>query len=263
LSRLLSAHGELTYHAALLAALFLATVFILGQWQRTLLNFISELLSPIIAVIATVSAIAAVTSIGVKRNRLSMVWFSLMLGLVVWFLSEIAWTIYPVIFQISTPTPSIADVFGLVGYVPILLGLGLQAWPFRENFRTKTMVSAIAITLGIGLLALIVLMQAIASGPQGMLAVIVGYAYPILDFATLAVAVPTLLLFWKGTFWRPFLFLVLGILFALSAHMISAWATSNGSYYPGHPLELLFDWGYLSAALGFYLMRKKIRGMSI
>ena len=45
--------------------------------------------------------------------------------------------------------------------------------------------------------------------------------------------------------------------------MLSAWATSNGSYYSGHPLDLLFDWGYLSAALGFYLMRKKMEGRSL
>lgn len=259
--RLFSARGA--YRVALLTALFLAGVFIFGQWQPGLLSLISELLSPIIAVVAVVSAVSAVTRIGVRRNPLSVVWFCLMLGVVLWFFSEVGWAIYPLILGVSTPFPSIADVFGLTGYAPILMGLGLQAWPFGEDFRTKRMLSAILVTLAGGLLALTVLMQIIASREEGLLALMVDYAYPILDFATLTVAVPILLAFRRGTFWRPFLFLVLGLVLALSAHMLSAWATSNGSYYPGYPLELLFDWGYLSAALGFYLMRKKIEERSL
>ena len=256
--RLVSVGGGSAYRIALLTAFILAGVFILGQWQRTLLGFVSDLLSPIIAIIAVVSAVAAVTRIGVRGNRLGAIWFTLMLGVVLWFLSEVVWAIYPLILRASAPFPSIADVFGLLGYVPILIGLGLQAWPFGENFRTKSILSAIFVTLATGLLALIVLMQAISSRQEYVLALIVDYAYPILDFVALTVAVPILLVFRRGTFWKPFIFLVLGLILALSAHMISAWATSNGSYYSGHPLELLFDWGYLSAALGFYLMRMKI-----
>jgi hypothetical protein len=187
LSRLYTVRAASPYYTVLLAACLLASIFILGQWQRNLLSLISELLSPTIAIIAVVSAVMAVAAIGVRGSRLAVVWFSLMLGVVLWFLSEVAWALYPLILRMSTPFPSIADAFGLIGYVPIL----------------------------------------------------------------------------SGTFWRPFLFLVLGLVLALSAHMLSAWATSNGSYYPGHPLELLFDWGYLSAALGFYLMRKKMKEGSL
>ena len=262
MSRPLLVRGGSAYYIALVAALFLAGVFIFGQWQRSLLGFISDLLGPIIAFVAVVSAVTAVAVIGVRENRVAVVWFSLMLGVVLWFVSEVVWAIYPLILGVSTPFPSVADVFGLIGYVPILIGLGLQAWPFGENFRTKRMLSAILVTIGGGLLALIVLTQAISS-QEGLLALTVDYAYPILDFATLTVAVPVLLVLRRGTFWRPFLFLVFGLVLALSAHMLSAWATSNGSYYSGHPLELLFDWGYLSAALGFYLMRKKMEGGSL
>lgn len=262
MSRLLLVRGESAYYITLLAALFLASVFIFGQWERSLLSFISDLLSPIIAIVAVVSAVTAVAVIGVRGSRLAVIWFSLMLGVVLWFVSEVVWAIYPVILGVSTPFPSIADVFGLIGYAPILIGLVLQAWPFGENYRTKKMLSAILVTIGGGLLALIALTQAISS-QEGLLALIVNYAYPILDFITLTVAVPVLLVLRRGTFWRPFLFLVLGLVLALSAHMLSAWATSNGSYYSGHPLELLFDWGYLSAALGFYLMRKKMGERSL
>jgi hypothetical protein len=263
LSRLYTVRAASPYYTVLLAACLLASIFILGQWQRNLLSLISELLSPTIAIIAVVSAVMAVAAIGVRGSRLAVVWFSLMLGVVLWFLSEVAWALYPLILRMSTPFPSIADAFGLIGYVPILIGLLLQAWPFGENFRTRRMLSAILVTLGAGLLALILLTREVPFGTLGLPALIVDHAYPVLDFLTLAIAVPVLLILLSGTFWRPFLFLVLGLVLALSAHMLSAWATSNGSYYPGHPLELLFDWGYLSAALGFYLMRKKMKEGSL
>jgi hypothetical protein len=263
LSRLYSIRAASPYYVVLLATCLLACVFIFGQWQRNLLSFISELLSPIIAILAVVSAVMAVAVIGVRGNRLALVWFSLMLGVVIWFLSEVVWAVYPLVLGVPTPFPSIADVFGLVGYAPILVGLVLQTWPLRESFRTKRMLSVVLVTLGSAFLGLITLMQAIPSSQQGSLTLVVDYAYPILDFATLAVAVPVLLILLKGTFWRPFEFLVLGLALALTAHMLSAWTTSNGSYYPGHPLELLFDWGYLSAALGFFLMRQKMKERSL
>ena len=240
----------------------MAGVFIFGQWQRSLLGFIPRFaLAHYCIRSSCFGGVGRCCDWREKRNRLAVVWFSLMLGVVLWFVSEVVWAIYPVILG-DHLFPLVADVFGLIGYAPILIGLGLQAWPFGENFRTKRMLSAILVTIGGGLLALIVLTQAISS-QEGLLALIVDYAYPILDCVTLTVAVPVLLVLRRGTFWRPFLFLVLGLVLAVSAHMLSAWATSNGSYYSGHPLELLFDWGYLSAALGFYLMRKKMGARSL
>lgn len=246
------------YYAALLAALFLAGVFVIGQSQRSLLNFISELLSPTIAAVAVVSGVLTVAKIGVRRNdRLSIIWFSFMAGVGSWFLSQVVGAMYLTIFGIPPPIPSLADVFDLSGYAPILIGLGLQVWPFREALRTKRILVADIIVLTGGLLALAFLTQIIVPSGVGFWVFIMSYGYPVLDIVTLMIAVPILLVFRRGTFWTPFLFLVLGFIFALSADLLFAWAASNGTYYSGHPIDLLYDWGFLSAALGFYLMRKK------
>jgi hypothetical protein len=221
------------------------------------LGTVSDVLSPAVASVALFTAILAARKIGVRRNgRLSSIWFSLVLGVFLWFLSEVAWSVYPLVLQISTPYPSVADAFGITGYFPILVGLALQVSPFREAFEARRVLLALFIVAVFGLLGLSFLLPLVAVG-ETFPVLVVSCAYPVLDVIALSVAIPTLLVFAKGTFWKPFLFLVLGIVLALFAHLLSAWTTSNGTYYSGHPLELLFDWGYLSAALGFYEMRKK------
>jgi hypothetical protein len=257
-SRLLLGRDAWTaYRLTSIAVLVVGAAFIFGQFYRPVLGTVSDILSPTIASVTFLIAMLTARKIGVRRNgRLSTVWFSLMLGVFLWFLSEVAWAIYPLVLQISTPYPSVADAFGIVGYFPILVGLALQVSPFREAFEARQVLLVLFVVAAFGLLGLSFLLPVVAVG-ETFPVLVVSSAYPVLDVIALSVAIPTLLVFAKGTFWKPFLFLVLGIVLALSAHLLSAWTTSNGTYYSGHPLELLFDWGYLSAALGFYEMRKK------
>jgi hypothetical protein len=254
---LLALGASAAYPLTLVAAFVVGATFIFGQFDRPVLGTVSDILSPTFASVTFLTAVLTAKKIGVRRNgRLSTVWFSLMLGVFLWFLSEVAWAIYPLVLQISTPYPSVADVFGIVGYIPILVGLALQMSPFREAFEARHILFVLFIVAALGLLGLSFLLPVVAVG-ETFPVLVVSSAYPVLDVVALSVAIPTLLVFAKGTFWKPFLFLVLGIVLALSAHLLSAWTTSNGTYYSGQPLELLFDWGYLSAALGFYEMRKK------
>ncbi|MEM3140892.1 MAG: hypothetical protein QXH15_05485, partial [Nitrososphaerota archaeon] len=44
-------------------------------------------------------------------------------GLFLWFIGELAWTLYVLWFSIEIPFPSIADVFYLAGYIPLFMGL--------------------------------------------------------------------------------------------------------------------------------------------
>jgi hypothetical protein len=88
-------------------------------------------------------------------------------------------------------------------------------------------------------------------------------AYSTLDVIALAIAIPAFVIFMKGTFWRPFLVLVFGVILALVAQVLFAIAAMNGTYYPGHVSDLIYDWGFLSAALGFYLRRKQFLAKSV
>jgi hypothetical protein len=249
-----------SYHSTLSVALALAAVFLFGQLDRNLLAQISDYLTPVLALIAL--SMAASNVEGVRgNNRLSVIWFSFMLTLLLWFLAEVAWTIYPLVLGLPTPYPSIADVFGLAGYVPVMFGLLVLVWPFKEVFASWKLRGALLLVL-VSLTVLVALIPRVFHQMQ-LPALLVGLAYPILDVVTLAIAIPALVMFMKGTFWRPLLFLTVGLILALVAHVLSGITALNGTYYSGHPLELVYDWAYLSAVLGFYLRRKQVLTKSV
>jgi hypothetical protein len=251
-----------SYHSTLLVALVLAALFLFGQLNRNLLATVSDYLSPILALTALAIAALNVAKVGVRRNdRLSVVWFSVMLTLLLWSLAEVAWSFYPLALGIPTPNPSIADVFGLAGYLPVMFGLLLLVWPFKDAFMSKKLGGILLLVLvssGVILTALLLMTY-----QMPLLALLINLAYPILDIIGLAIAIPALVIFMKGTFWRPFMFLAIGLILALVAHVISGMTALNGTYYSGHPVELIFDWGYLCAALGFYLRRKQFLAKSL
>jgi hypothetical protein len=238
------------------AVLVIYTIF---QWAVGGISLVSILLLPILSITAVVSAIMAVAVTGVRRSRLSIVWFSFMVGLLLWFLSEVVWAIYPLILKMPLPAPSAADILGLGGYVPVLFGLGVQVWPYRENLLSKRILLAVLATIVLALLAFSALIPAVLSTGGGSWALIKSFTYPVFDLTTLVLAVPILILFSSGTFWRPFLFLVFGLVLGLTGHLLTSLAELRGVYSPGNPIDLLLVWAYFSAALGFYLMRKKMK----
>jgi hypothetical protein len=251
------------YYVILVADLLLAAAYTLAQMRPSLPPLVSGVTLPVVSIAALVFAILNTSAIGISRNRNSIVWLSFTLGLVGWFLSELAWVLYPLILAAPTPTPSIADVFGIGAYGPVLFGLGLQAWPFGENFRTRPILVATLGAIAVGIAVFDALIPSILSMRGGGLSVLVDCTYATLDIVTLIISVPTLLVFRSGTWWRPFLVLSSGLVLALSGHLLTAWTDLNGSYYPGHPLDLLFAWGFLSASLGFYLMWKKTKARAL
>lgn len=239
------------YHSTLSVALVVTALSLFGQLNRNSLAHITNYLTPVLALAALALAVLNVANVGLRRNdRLSVVWFSFMLTLVLWFLSEVALSFYPLVLII--PYVAFADVFGLAGYLPIMFGLLVLVWPFKGIFASKK--SGGAILLVGSSAVLITLLPMFVPQPGGTL---VNLAYPILDVVALAIAVPALMIFLKGTFWRPFLILVVGLILALGAHVLFAVTDLNGTYSAGYPLDLIYDWGFLLAALGFYLRRKQ------
>lgn len=76
--------------------------------------------------------------------------------------------------------------------------------------------------------------------------------YLVFDLSLFCIIVPVASLFARGTFWRPFLLVMLGFILNLVGDAVYAWANLVGTYYAAHPLNLLYHWSYLLVVLGFY-----------
>ena len=231
----------------------LAVIYAYGQSNLNFIGTFSNAISPFEACAAfAMAALLYKAQSGARGGGMSRAYLSYSLGLLCWVLGESTWTLYSVLLQARVPFPSLADLFWLVGYIPLLLALLWQAWPFRDWFNPR---KRIMLSLGTCVMAAVILTQTvpfILRQNENALATIVGVAYPILDTLLLSVAIPVFILFRRGTYWRPMLFVLLGIMFQLIGDLLFAQSALSGSYYPGSPADLIFDFSYLLLALGFY-----------
>ena len=249
----------------LIAAAVIGVVYMLTQADRPLLYQLSNGLPPILAFVAFAMAAAGLIRNGVRKgDRISTVWFGYSIGILFWFLGESTWAIYALWFSNPDPFPSIADVFWLAGYVPLIFAILIMAWPFRDFLASRKMLTVILTTLvSAGLLLAILIPTTYASLGNDFVSVVVGLSYPLLDVGLLAIALPVLFLYGRGTFWRPFLFITVGLILTFIGDILFGWTSLNGTYYDGSFLELFFHWSYLALAYGFYLRFKWGMGTSM
>lgn len=239
-------------------------MYLFNQSNANLLDISAAVSLLIFSGTFAVSALT-VAQIGVRRNdRISIFWFSCMLGLFLWFLSEVTMVYYALVPGVLPPTPSLVDAFALVAYFPVMIGLLFQLWPFGSQALAERKAKIGLVVLGIvSVVTIYLLLPAIFLSQQGSAFVFVNLAYPILDLVTLFFAVPAFVMFGRGTFWRPALFLLIGLALSSAADIYTTYASLLGTYYVGHPVELVFDFGSISVALGFYLRRKQFLTKSI
>lgn len=187
------------------------------------------------------------------------------MGMVLWFMGETTWAIYSLVLAVPVRYPSLVNMFWLVGvagilwlvgYAPMLVALLLQLWPFREAFSRGRFAVMLALIVALMALVLAILVPPLMKREEGIATSLVSLAYPLLDVLVLGVALFSFVFFMKGTLWRPILFVMAGIILAISADILFSLAFLEGTYYSGHPLELLFDWSYLAFGLGFYVQLK-------
>jgi len=250
----------------LASAVLIGIVYALAQPDQRFLYALSNGLPPILAFVASAIAIGGLIRNRVSlRNRVSSVWLGYSLGVLLWFLGESTWAAYALWYSVPTPFPSLADAFWLAGYVPLLCAIVMQSWPFREFLSSRKMltISSIIFVLAIILLSALIPTTYASEIGQDLVAVVVSVAYPLLDVVLLVVALPILFLFGRGTFWRPFLFVTIGLILTFLGDISFSWATLTGVYYDGSYLELLFHWSYLTLSYGFYLRLRSGSGANM
>lgn len=248
-----SGQGWKTEYTVITLAVLLALVYVYGQSHLEFIAFFSNAITPFEAFAAfATAAVLFQAHRGQKGGGMSRVYGLYSLGMLFWLIAECIWTLYALVFLIEIPFPSFADAFWLLGYVPLMGALLLQGWRFRDAFA---LWKRMALILGMSFLTVLILAATIPplfEGSADTVAFIVSVSYPFLDALLLSVAIPLFILFRKGSYWRPTLFVLLGIMLQLVADLTFAQSYLSGFYYPGSPVDLVFDYSYLMLTLGFY-----------
>jgi hypothetical protein len=249
----LSSSGWKAEYSVLTLAILLAVVYAYGQSNLPFIADFSGAITPFEAFAAFATATILYSAHrSEKGGGLPRAYAAYSLGMLFWLIAECTWTVYALVFRIEIPFPSMADVFWLLGYLPLLAALLLQAWPFRDVFAPWKRV---AIAVGMLVMTITILTATIPpliAENAGEVPLAVSVAYPVLDALLLSVAIPVLILFRKGSYWRPTLFILFGLMLQLFGDLAFAQSYLSGFYYVGSPIDLIFDYSYLMLALGFY-----------
>ncbi len=253
------------YLLCLTAAQGLLIVYVFQNFYPDFMYTFSNISSPIIAGVAALSSFFALRRYWDKiGSRISRIWLCFTLGMLLWFLGELCWAVYAMFLNVEIPFPSIADVFWLSGYLPLFIALLLYVEIFQPAITVKLFLVAGAIVASMSAIIFSSLMIPVLANAsqQDMVTLGVSLAYPALDLflfleAILGVSVFTITKL-KGRIGVAWHFMNAAILLNVIADMAFSYTTLNNTYYDGHPLELLYHFGYMLFALAFYVHQKEL-----
>lgn len=241
---------------ALASSIGAAVLYTLLQSSGFDLVAITDVLFVLVSGICTFFALLVVLKFG-GRGKFGSVHVGLFLAVFLWCLGEATWGVYEVGLHIPVPYPSLADIFYLAGYLPaiisILLALRLLS---RGLTEIKMLVSSLLGLIIIGLVFSF-LLNPLLSNSTGALTAVLDLAYPSLDSVLLILATMMLLIFEGAPPSTPWFWISVGMILTTIADISFSLGTLQGWYYSGHPIELLWLWGYIALTLGFDVQRKQ------
>jgi len=253
------------YWLALIFALGLTAIYYFQSYYTHFMTLFSNIFPIFIAGAAVVASGFALRNYWENlESRLSRIWLGFSLGTIFWFIGELSWALYTLIFDIEIPYPSIADVYRLVGYGFFFFAIFTYIGLFRSVI-SKTMVTTASIFVlptSAGIIPLLLLSISAKATAMNLTTLLVGLAYPLLDLSLLAQAMLGLLVFTttrlKGRLGSVWLLINAGIIMNVFGDILFSYTNLQNIYYSGHPLELFFHLGYLFFILSFYSHTKKL-----
>lgn len=255
----------IAYSLCSITVLSAVVIYLFQSYYRGLMYLFSSLFPLVVAGVAVFSAFFALRrywdNIG---TRISKIWLCFTLGMLFWFLGELGWAVYAIFLGVEIPFPSVADLFWLSGYVPLFIALLLYVEVFQPAITVKSFLmsgSIVATMSAVVFSSLMVPVLADASR-HDLLTVSISLAYPALDLFLFLEAILGLSVFTvsnqKGRIGVAWRFMNAAILLNVFADMAFSYTTLNGTYYDGHPMELLYHIGYMLFALAFYVHKKEL-----
>ncbi len=252
---------KIPYLLSILLGAVLVVIYVFQSHYPDAMYLFSNIFPPLIAGVAVASSALALRKYwGKMEDRFSKIWLAFTVGMIFWFFGELGWAIYVLLLNVQIPYPSLADVAWLIAYLPLIAGFHwyLRAFQFTIS---KTLYKTGAVIIGLGSLGLFVsfLVPVFAKMAETeAITVAIDVTYPALDLILFGYALLALLIFIRGKIAVAWALISSAVLMDILADILFTYTTLQGTYYNGHPLELLFHFGYILYALAFYAHREEL-----
>ncbi|MFW9906829.1 MAG: hypothetical protein ACFFFH_21170, partial [Candidatus Thorarchaeota archaeon] len=198
-------------------------------------------------------------------TKAGKVWLLFSLGYLAWTIGETIYSYYELFTDIA-PFPSMADFFYLIAFLPISIGLILQARLIKIQLSTQEKIIIILLFITISMIVIIAVIllpiqEAYPIPEEEKFAYFIGMLYPICD---LILILCVLIVFFKlrhGKITVAWILLLVGFLFDTIGDILFNWVeTVREEEMLFEPFDLFFIFGYIfvinSALTMIYLMSK-------
>lgn len=176
-------------------------------------------------------------------------WILFTISILFWFIGEITFD-YESEYDIEDISTLTSDIFYIAGYPALFAFIVLYLIP-RKKGISKNMILASVLALFAFVIPMLYLTF---EGEEDLdsLTIFLYAIYPILDGVILAPSIIAVILFFRGQvnfLWTLILIATLTIVLADTLYLVFA---VEESYYPGHPVDILFQFVYVLYAFGIY-----------
>jgi hypothetical protein len=242
----------------LAAMVAISAVFAFQTYYSGFIGPLSNVLPTICALAAFLSSFSCMRRYGFTlKLNFEAVWFLFTLGTGLWALAEGVWAFYYFILLIPVPYPSLADVFYMGGYLPIIAALLGYLSTFRVALTRRRLVYAGVVIVVAVALALEFVLPVELGKNLTPLNFATDMIYPVLDLMLLSLAVLSLAIFVGGAIAKWWLLFGIGAGLYVVGDEFFLYQVAHGTYYNGSVDDLIFLLGYLTFALAFYAHRKE------
>jgi diguanylate cyclase (GGDEF)-like protein/PAS domain S-box-containing protein len=182
------------------------------------------------------SSIAIFVGIKLHRPKARLAWYLFAVGQLFFVSGDAFYYGYDAIFHKDVPFPSPADFFYLAVYPALIAGLLIIIRRRNPSGDRPSLIDALILTTGLGLLSWVFLMAPYAHDVTlSLLEKVVSIAYPLMDICLLAVAIR--LAVGSGPTRPSLKLLILSIVSLLTADSILGLLTLQGGYQEGGLLD--------------------------
>jgi hypothetical protein len=247
------------YTVSLVIGIAIALAYAFQSLYPEQIGSLSNIITPVSASGAFVSSSLCSRKYGYKllSHYFDRIWFLFTIGLMLSALGEFTWAAY-YFSNVPVPYPSIADVFYLGSYVPLILAAAMYFKAFSSVLTKKRLAISLAVIFTCGIIVFELVLPTEFAGNPSFLTVIDDQIYLIMDMALLSLTILSLAIFSGGTMARWWTILAAGFALDIIGDEVFFYQNAQGTYYNGSLSDLLYVMAYLLLSLAFYIHRKEV-----
>lgn len=182
-----------------------------------------------------------------RPNAKAFAFFAL--GSAFWFIAEQLWQLYDHVWQ-GDPFPSEADIFYIAAYPCRIAFLVLYLKPVLKSINRNVWFFAIALSFSFLIPSFIAAYDDMRGEDE--FATSVALAYPILASMQLVPAIVGIMYLVKKSSNLSWMLILIGFMIYNIADTYFLFAELDGTYYDGHPVDLIFVYAFLVLIFSFY-----------